>query len=112
MLAKIAGKAVGAMTLLLNKGTIIYWYTGVDKAFSSFRANDLLVWHALEWGSLNGYRTFDFGGAGLPGEKYGVRDFKAKFGGELVSFGRYRCVHQPAALKLSTLGYALLRRFL
>jgi len=27
-------------------------------------------------------------GAGKPSEKYGVRDFKAKFGGNLVNFGR------------------------
>ncbi len=112
MLARVAGKDIGVMTLLLHRGTIIYWYTGVDKAYSAYRANDLLVWHALEWGSRNGYRTFDFGGGGKPEEEYGVRDFKAKFGGELVNFGRYQCVHRPALLRLSELGYAALRRFL
>lgn len=112
LLARVAGRDVGVMTLLLYGGTIIYWYTGVDKAYSVYRANDLLVWHALEWGSRNGYRTFDFGGAGKPDEEYGVRDFKAKFGGELVSFGRYQCVHSPRLLHLSETGYGLLRRFL
>lgn len=112
MLAKVAGQPAGVMTLLLHRDTIIYWYTGVDKAFSAYRANDLLVWHVLEWGSRNGYRTFDFGGGGKPDEVYGVRDFKAKFGGELVNFGRYQCVHRPALLRASELGYAALRRFL
>lgn len=112
MLAQVAGQPAGVMTLLLHQGTIIYWYTGVDKAFSAHRANDLLVWWALEWGSRNGYRTFDFGGGGKPDEEYGVRDFKAKFGGELVNFGRYQCVHRPALLRVSELGYAALRRFL
>lgn len=112
MLARVEGKDIGVMTLLLHKDTIIYWYTGVDKAYSAYRANDLLVWHALEWGSRNGYRTFDFGGAGKPDEEYGVRDFKAKFGGELVSYGRYKCVHSPRLLRLSETGYGVLRRFL
>ena len=32
-------------------------------------------------------------GAGSPGDGgYGVRDFKAKFGGELVEYGRFRYV--------------------
>ena len=112
LLARVGGRDAGVMTLLLYGGTIIYWYTGVDKAFSTYRVNDLLVWHALDWGSRNGYHTFDFGGAGKPDEEYGVRDFKAKFGGELVSYGRYQCVHSPRLLRLSETGYGLLRRFL
>jgi CelD/BcsL family acetyltransferase involved in cellulose biosynthesis len=112
LLARVGDRDAGAMTLLLYGGTIIYWYTGVDKAFSAYRVNDLLVWHALDWGSRNGYHTFDFGGAGKPDEEYGVRDFKAKFGGELVGYGRYQCVHSPRLLRLSETGYGLLRRFL
>jgi lipid II:glycine glycyltransferase (peptidoglycan interpeptide bridge formation enzyme) len=71
---------------------------------------ELLMWHILKWGAENGYRTYDFGGAGNPDEKYGVRDFKAKFGGRLVCFGRNTFVHDPALLRLSTFGYSLLRR--
>ena len=41
-------------------------------------------------------------GAGAPGDGgYGVRDFKAKFGGELVEYGRFRYV---ANKPLYTLG--------
>ena len=72
----------------------------------------MLTWGILEWGAKNGYSLYDFGGAGKPDEKYGVRDFKAKFGGELVNFGRNICVHSPRLLKISKLGYQLLRRFL
>ncbi len=112
LLVKAADALAGVLTLLLYKGTIIYWYTGVDKAYAAYRAGDLLVWHVLEWGSANGYRQFDFGGAGRPDEPYGVRDFKAKFGGELVDFGRDICVHAPRLLRLSEAGYGFLRRFL
>jgi CelD/BcsL family acetyltransferase involved in cellulose biosynthesis len=111
-LACIGEMPVGVMTWLLHGGRIIYWYTGVDKAYSAYRANDLLVWHALEWGSNHGYTLFDFGGAGRPDEEYGVRDFKAKFGGELVNLGRYRAVHHPALLRASETAYGVARRFM
>ena len=54
---------------------------------------------------------YDFGGAGKPDEEYGVRDFKAKFGGELVCYGRNTCVHAPVLLQFSRFGYDILRRF-
>ena len=71
-----------------------------------------LVWHALELGNRSGYRLFDFGGAGRPDEAYGVRDFKAKFGGELVNYGRNVRVHAPLRMQLSRMGYQLVRSLL
>jgi serine/alanine adding enzyme len=63
----------------------------------------------LEWGVENGYRVYDFGGAGKPDEEYGVRDFKAKFGGKLVCYGRNVYVHSQVRLELSKLGYTIYR---
>lgn len=112
LLAKIDDKTIGALTLLIYKGVVIYWYTGALREYSSYRANDLLVWQALEWACEQGYHTFDFGGAGKPDEEYGVRDFKAKFGGCLVNYGRNIHIHAPLRLRASQTGYQLLRRFL
>lgn len=111
-LARVEGEAIGALTLLQYKGVMLYWYTGTLREFSSYRASDLLVWHSLELGSQTGFHTFDFGGGGKPDEAYGVRDFKAKFGGDLVNYGRYVRVHSPLRLQASQMGYQLLRRFL
>ena len=74
--------------------------------------NELVIWHILEWGANNGYRLYDFGGAGRPGEAYGVRDFKAKFGGQLVQFGRSVREHAPRLLKLSKSGYSIYRKLM
>ncbi len=112
LLAKVDGEIIGAMMLLLHKGVMIYWYTGTLREFSSYRASDLLVWCALELGHEQGFHTFDFGGGGKPDEEYGVRDFKAKFGGCLVNYGRNVCVHAPMRLQASEFGYQMLRRFL
>ena len=55
--------------------------------------NDFLIYHILQWGRENEYKVFDFGGAGHPDEEYGVREHKLKFGGDLVSFGRFQKVY-------------------
>jgi len=108
-LAMHEGQAVGARVVLLHKDTILDWYAGARREHRSLRPNDFLVWHTLTWGSSNGYRIFDFGGAGHPDIPYGVRDFKAKFGGDLVNFGRSTCVHHPMRLRFSQWAYALWR---
>jgi serine/alanine adding enzyme len=111
-LARVDTHYIGACILLLYKDKIIYWYAGSDRAFSSYTPGELLIWHALQWGKQHHFRLFDFGGAGRPDEDYGPRKFKAKFGGELVEFGRNTCVHSKLRLRLSQVGYRLYRHFL
>jgi len=94
---------------LFYKDVVYGWYGGVSRAFGNQPVHEILMWHVLKWASLNGFRVYDFGGAGKPGEKYGVRDFKSKFGGELVDYGRNRWVHTRWRLWLSEKGYQLLR---
>lgn len=96
---------------LVYKGVIYGWYTGMDRQFGSQNPSELLRWRLIEWGVNNGCRVLDFGGAGKPSDEYRVRDFKAKFGGELVCFGRNIYTHAPNLLRLSTLGYEAYRRY-
>ncbi len=112
ILAKIGDVYVGASIELLFKDIVYGWYGGIDRAYSQYTPNELLIWDILKWGAENGYRVYDFGGAGKPDEEYGVRNFKAKFGGTLVNYGRNICVHSPLKLKISQTGYHFLRRFL
>jgi serine/alanine adding enzyme len=111
-LAHVNQNPVAASVELMHKDVIYGWYGGVDRNYSPYVPGELMMWDILKWGAQNGYRVYDFGGAGSPDEEYGVRDFKAKFGGELVCFGRNVCVHAPLSLRLSKLGYHVLRRFL
>jgi len=112
LLARIGGDYVAASAELLFKDTIYGWYGGMDRAYSKYTPNELLMWYILEWGVKNGYKVYDFGGAGKPDEDFGVRDFKAKFGGELVCFGRNKKIHVPFLLKLSEFGYKFYREVL
>ncbi len=111
--ASVEDKMVSCSAELLFKHIIYGWYSGVDREYSSYIPNELLMWNLLEWGAnQKEYRVYDFGGAGKPDEEYGVRDFKAKFGGDLVNYGRNTYIHQPNLLKVSKLGYEIYQRFL
>jgi serine/alanine adding enzyme len=108
-LAYVGDAPAAASVDLLYKDVIYGWYGGMDRAYSRYVPNEMLMWHLLKWGSENGFSLYDFGGAGSPDEEYGVRDFKAKFGGNLVCYGRNTYVHMPAALWLSKQGYRVMR---
>ncbi len=106
---QLGGQIIGTRYLLTHKERIIDWYAGADRAFASYSPNEILVWHVLRWGKEQGFRTFDFGGAGRPNEPYGPREFKSKFGGQLVDYGRHTLVHRPTRMRLAQAGYELAR---
>lgn len=105
--AKNNGEIIGTLFALCWKERVLDWYAGAYRQCLSKYPNDLLPWKAILWAKRNGYRTFDFGGAGKPGVPYGVRDFKRKFGGELVRFGRFHKTHKPMAMAVAKLGLRL-----
>jgi lipid II:glycine glycyltransferase (peptidoglycan interpeptide bridge formation enzyme) len=50
-------------------------------------------------------------GAGAPGDGgYGVREFKAKFGGELKEFGRFKYVSDKFLYNVGKVGVSLMKR--
>ena len=99
-----------AMDIMLAfKDRVYLWYGGVMRS-SPGSPCSLLRWFELKWAHEQGYKLCDSGGAGWPDIPYGVRDFKRKFGGELVQFGRYRKVYSPWKLALAEKVYNLKRR--
>lgn len=109
VLAYVDQVPVATSIELMYKDAIYGWYNGMDRNYSRYIPNDLLMWDILKWGSDRGYRVYDFGGAGKPDVEYGVREFKSKFGGVLVCFGRNTLVHAPIRLRVSTLGYKVFK---
>ncbi len=92
------------------KNMVYDWYTGDKAGFSNRYPNDILPYFILFWGKENGFEKFDFGGAGKPGVPYGVREHKMKFGGELVSYGRYEKVNNKLLMIFVKLGFFLFKR--
>lgn len=100
---------VGFRMVLTYNYVIFDWYAASDKNHRDKYINDILPWEVIKWGSNNNFQIFDFGGAGKPNVDYGVRDFKLKFGGELVNFGRYQYVSKPVIMKIGQLGLKILK---
>jgi serine/alanine adding enzyme len=109
-LARVEGQPAATSIDLMYRDVAFGWYGGTDREYSSYVPNELLSWHVINWSAEHGYKVYDWGGAGKPDEEYGPRDFKAKFGGQLVSFGRNVCVHAPMRLRASEIGYNTLRQ--
>jgi len=94
-------KMIGVRFVLCYKSLIYDWYAGASESDLDKYPNDLLPYKVMEWGHVNGYKFFDFGGAGKPNKAYGVRDYKLKFGGTLVNYGRYEAIHQPIKMSFA-----------
>ena len=106
------GETPVAMDVMLTyKDQVYLWYGGVSRSCEGSPCS-LLRWFELQWAHEHGYAVCDSGGAGWPNIPYGVRDFKRKFGGELVQFGRYRKVYSPWRLALAERVYNLKRAVL
>ena len=99
---------IGTKVVLLYRERAFAWYSGHSRIKSIYPAESL-GWHAIEWSNEHGYAVYDWGGAGWPDIPYGVRDFKAKFGGELVDFGRYRKIYSPLRFTAAEKAYEGLR---
>lgn len=109
--AKLDGECIATRLVLTYRGVVYDWYTGSSKKFLSSYPNDLLVWHIFKWGSENGFHTFDFGGGGTPDEiSAGWVEFKRRFGGRLVSYGRYTKAHHPRKLWFSKKAFEVYKR--
>jgi len=104
-----SGQPVGASVVLLYKKVVYEWYWGVQRIKSIYPA-ECVTWHRINWGQQRNYNFYDFGGAGWPHKPYGVRDFKAKFGGDLVNYGRYRKVYSPWMFSLGERAYEWRRK--
>jgi len=110
--AYFEGKMIAGQVRLCYKDLVYAWYSGSDSDYLQKRPNDFLLWNVLLWSKENGYQVFDFGGAGKPGIPYGVRDYKLKYGGELVNNGRFVKTHKPLFMYIGKIVYFVYRKIL
>ena len=106
--AEYQGMVAAAACFLAYKNRVVYWYAGA-KRIQGISAMSMILWEAISKYAVEGYQLFDFAGAGWEGEEYGPGKFKAKFGGVLTNFGRYRKVYSPWKLRCATSAYQILR---
>lgn len=95
LVAEYEGEIIATRWDLGYKSVLYDWYAASLPEYNRLRPNELLAWTMMHNGAELGYRTYDFGGAGIRGKAYGPREFKAKFNGRLVENGRWRRSSHP-----------------
>ena len=112
-LVKFREKIIGGILSPVTPGKTIYeWYVcGLDQSYRDLHPSVLATWSAIEYAVENNIPEFDFMGVGIPERDYGVRDFKMRFGGELVNHGRFARVNNKPLYIAAETGYNLLALF-
>jgi len=80
VLARHQGKPIAGAVYLHSGRGAIYKFGASDEAFQNLRANNLVMWSAIQRYASEGYETFDFGRSSLHHE--GLRRFKLGWGTE------------------------------
>ena len=111
LLVKADGKVIGGIMCPIKEEQCIYeWFVcGMDNSYKSLSPSVMATWAAMEYAYSHQLARFDIMGAGEPGVPYGVRDFKAEFGGQLVEHGRFIHICKPCLYRLGTWGVKILK---
>ena len=82
-------------------GTVYEWFEcGLNAECKDQYPSVMATWGGIQLAHQSGCMRYDMLGAGEPGVPYGVRDFKAEFGGQMVEHGRFLCVCKPMLYRL------------
>ena len=113
LLVEFDGKIVGGTCCvsLDNKALYEWFVCGNDNYHKGIRPSSVATWFGMKYAAEHGYPRFDLMGAGKPDEPYGVRDFKAEFGGQLVEHGRWLFIPKPLLYYIGKLGVKLLKLY-
>ncbi|MBX2874955.1 MAG: GNAT family N-acetyltransferase [Saprospiraceae bacterium] len=111
---KYQGEVVGGILCPIFENKVIYeWYVGgKDRVVKGLHPSVLATWAPIEYAVQNGYDHFDFMGAGKPNEHYGVREFKARFGGEEVGFGRFYMILDKSLYQIGQWGLKVYQKIM
>ena len=111
-LVKHQGSVVGGSLCVSCNNNILYeWFVcGLDGKIKNVFPSTLATWAAIEYAASNKFRYFDMMGAGKPNEGYGVRDFKAKFGGSMVEHGRFIKINNKFLYKIGKIAVTYLKK--
>lgn len=112
LLTELNGRIVGGTVCVAQEGKCLYeWFAcGEDGVYPHVFPSCYATYAGIRYAAEHGMPRFDMMGAGKPDEAYGVRDFKAKFGGKEVEHGRFLCITKPLLYKIGVLGVKILKK--
>ncbi len=94
---KNENRVVGGLVTVFLKNKCLYeWFVcGEESAELKIYPSVVATMGGINYALENNIKRFDFMGAGRPDKSYGVREFKSKFGGDLVEHGRFLYICKP-----------------
>ena len=111
LLVKYDGRILGGSMVVADEHTVYEWFEcGRNSEYKDQYPSVMATYAGIQLAKQSGCKRYDMMGAGEPGVPYGVRDFKAEFGGKLVEHGRFLCVCKPMLYRIGKLGVKLLKR--
>ena len=112
ILVALNNEIIGGTVCVEQEGKCLYeWFAcGRDGEWKAIFPSTLATYSGIRYAAEHNCPRFDMMGAGKPDEAYGVRDFKAKFGGKEVDHGRFLCITKPLLYRIGVLGVKLLKK--
>ena len=111
LLVKHEGKIIGGSMIVADERCVYEWYEcGLNAQYRDLYPSVKATYAGMEYAKKQGRVRYDMMGAGEPNVPYGVRDFKAEFGGVLVEHGRFLHISKPLLYKIGALGVKFLKR--
>lgn len=100
----------GTVCVGIDSMALYEWFAcGIDGVYKNIYPSTLATYTGIEYAANHNHPLFDMMGAGKPDEGYGVREFKAKFGGELVEHGRFLCILNSLLYTIGKIGVKVLK---
>jgi len=112
LLVYFENKVIGGIfcPIMPRKAIYEFYVCGLDGEYKNQYPSVMATWAAMEYAHQNNIPIFDFMGAGSPAEAYGVREFKSRFGGKEVEYGRFIYILNPSLYKIGKTGLKLLSK--
>jgi CelD/BcsL family acetyltransferase involved in cellulose biosynthesis len=88
LLAAHAGKTVAGAVYFFYRDRALFKFGASDRAFQHLRANNLVMWEAIQWFVRNGFRSLHFGRSETENE--GLLQFKRGWGAQESRVAYYR----------------------
>ena len=112
ILVRYQNKIVGGMVCVFDNDTAYEWFVcGMDGIYKHIYPSTVATYSAIKFSYEKGLKRFDMMGAGSPGDGgYGVREFKLKFGGNLVEFGRFIYICKPLLYGVGKMGVKIMKK--
>ena len=111
LLVKHEGRIIGGSMVVADERTVYEWFEcRRNSEYKDQYPSVMATYAGIQLAKQSGCKRYDMMGAGEPGVPYGVRDFKAEFGGKLVEQGRFIYVTKPLLYKIGTIVVKILKR--